>query len=246
MVKTGLVAGLFGLTAMTNANASVVYTYNASSAVKDSYSRYSGGHSLWLPIFSELTGEGSAKRFDFTDTATLTVEHYGTAILTGTIQSQLDPELAFDVVFNFEAESDSFGPKRELSSDAYIENGGTIDTSLFDFFSIESASLTGLDSLDGLNLDVTQRGDYDFQIGEGASGKNLDLGASVWFNAIASSLCDNSFCAAFTTAQIGDVNIDLEATSNLEVAPVPVPGAIILFATGLAGYAGSRRKKAKA
>lgn len=233
----------------TDAEASIVSyadTFTASSAVSDpALAKYNNDHAIWLPFFrtlagTPLQGNADAASFDFVWDGSLEFDSSGNGTLSGSIQSQVDSDFGFDVVFNFSAVSGpgADGPKLELFNSAYVANGGSIDPSTWDFFTLTSGTFTGVDSLAGLNFDVEQRGSFPLQLGVGANGKNGNLGASVWFNLYTSSTCENSLCNALDDMTLrGDINID--------VAPVPVPGAFLLFGTGLVGFGAARRKKAK-
>ena len=172
------------------------------------------------------------------------------ATMTGQIASVGNPNSVWDVEIHFilgmnNAEftnpaghtnplgGTSFGlQKRELSGAAYTENGGPVDPSTWRYYYIDesNSTLTGVGGLiDGAVLNLTQRpsgadyGKYAFQVGEGANGKNVHLGASTWF----------SYSGRYKG--IGDINIDLK--------PIPAPGAATL-AMLAAGIAGTRRRRA--
>ncbi len=224
------------------AEASAV-TYPVSSAVSDaSLADSNSDHAFWLPFFRSLSGTGlegnaNAADFDFVWDGSLELNEYGEGWLKGTIRSQVDSDYAFDVVFDFAALDGpgADGPKLELLNSAYASNGGPIDPNFWNFFELTTGTLTGVDSLSGLNFDVSGRG-APFQIGEGANGKNGNLGASVWFSLATSASCTSNLCADVASLNLdGDVNVDL--------TPVPVPAAFLLFGTGLAGFGAMRRKK---
>ncbi len=241
---------LFSSVFMPTANA-VVVSYTATSADVDSQASNSGGgHSLWLPFAKRISDTAlsdsyQASDFDFSQPGILSVDDYGNATLTGTIQSDVDPRFAFDIVFNFSRVDGAGvnGAKRELLNGVYVENGGAIDTSTYDYFALDGGSISGVDEFYGLNFDVGLRNSdtpYPLQLGLGANGKNFNLGASVWYSLYLSSDCSSDFCEQLEgTPLFGDINVDLQ------VAPVPVPAAFWLFGTGLAGFGAMRRKKNK-
>ncbi len=219
-------------------------TYAASSAVSDSLHSGSDSHSLWLPFFENaagtpLLGDSDGSDFDFLTDSTLTVA-YGSATLQGRVVSQVDPSYALDVVFNFQQQNGPgmTGPKLELRNNAYVDNGGPIDPTSWDFFSLTGGSITGTGALEGLSFEVQERGmkPFPFQLGTGANGKNGNLGASVWYSLVTDADCTSTLCTDFAGLSLtGDINIDL--------SEVPVPGAALLFITGIAGLGVTRRRK---
>lgn len=237
----------FAITAPA-ANAEPI-SYTASSAVGDpTLSSSRSDHAIWLPFFrsvsgTPLTGNANSADFDFVWDGNFTIGHNGYATLTGQVASQVDSNFGFDVAFKFRNRdgAGASGVKRELRNSAYIENGGPIDTSSFRFFDLEGGSFTGTGALAGVNFGVQNRDTnmlFPLQLGEGANGKNGNLGASVWFSLFTDNGCTSSLCDALAGQNlIGDVNIDLQ--------PVPIPAAFLLFGTGLAGLSAMRRKQAQ-
>lgn len=226
-------------------------TYEATSAVSDSLHSGNHNHSVWLPFFESvagtpLNGNSEGSDFDFSPAGTFVDNGDGTATLEGRIVSQVDSDYAFDVMFDFGVSAGPAGaPKKELKSSAYSENGGPIDTSTWEYFSLESATLTGAGSFSGVELLLAQYpvdGKYPAQVGFGANNKNGNFGLSVWFIAAITDGCTaTDLCNAIQSAldarngQHGDVNIDL--------TPVPLPAGFLLFLTGAAGLIASRRRK---
>ena len=165
-------------------NMEIDLEYCPVQAVPDSNSLFGGGHAIWLP--------GIAVDFDFEIDDAEFVEFAGDcpesatggcARLTGTVRSHENPDLAFLVDVTFEDHTlitPPGSPKKQLKSFAYSENGGPIDTSEWRYYTGLTGTLTGIDLLEGAVLELYRVGPA-FQVGEGASGKNLDYGASSWF-----------------------------------------------------------------
>src|SRR5690606_27453467 len=70
-------------------------------------------------------------------------------------------------------------PKKELLPAAYVENGGPIDPQTWRYYTTGTGLLVGLDALQDALVPVVLHG-AAFQVGVGASGKNVKLGASGW------------------------------------------------------------------
>lgn len=233
--------------AVVTAPAAASTTYQAKEAQKDSaVSNHTGGHAFWSPQGSSTFVNNSGKFETFDD---------GTARLTGTIQFNAQgqhPQFAADVKFvnamtydqymNPNGHLDPNGvvrhgmPKLELKSSAYASNGGSVDPETFTFYYLDetASTLTGLGSISGFDLTLTQRpagNDYGkmiFMFGEGANGKNTNLGLSGWL----------SYNHNGQSVEHGDINIDLCPTA------VPTPSAAGMGLVTLAGLLIRRRRNA--
>jgi hypothetical protein len=97
-------------------------------------------------------------------------------------------------------------PKKELLASAYIENGGPIDPSFWRYYENFQGTLTGEGDFDGGVLDVSRVGPA-FQVGIGANGKNVNLGASGWMNFAVTA--QPNLGGPWTGGSDGDFNIDL-------------------------------------
>lgn len=236
-------AAFVGVAAATTVSTSSL-AYEATSAVGRG-----SDHSAWMPFFetfggAPLEGNSQGSDFDFSPSGTLVLNSDGTASLTGLIVSQVDWCYQFMVSVDFVRRDGpgSGGPKRELPGSSYSNNGGPIDPASWSFYDMVGGTMTGQGNFAGLNLDLEERprgSQYPTQIGEGASGKNHDMGLAVWFFATASDTCtEHDLCDTFAEEYFGgDFNLNLEAT------PTPLPAGVVLFLTGIAGIAGIRQRK---
>ena len=234
-------------TAFTAAPAMAGTTYHATEAHRDSkVSKYSGGHAFWSPNGKATFVDESGMFQTFDD---------GTARLTGTIEFNIHGQhLRFDADVNFTtamtydqylAPQGHLDPdditrhgqiKKELKKSAYVNGGGSVDPESFTFYYLDESdsTLTGLGTLQGYDLTLTQRpagddyGKMIFMFGEGANGKNTHLGLSGWL----------SYNYQGHTIEHGDINIDLTPK------PVPTPSAAGLGLATLAGLMIRRRRHA--
>ena len=161
-----------------------------------------GGHVFWLPGISEdLVFVGDTGRFtQFVD---------GTATMTGTLVDLNDSGKVFDVNVTFSGltfVTPVGSPKKELAASAYVENGGPVDTDTWYYFTDYSGVLTGSGDWAGAQVTFTRTGPA-FQVGNGASGKNVNFGASGWFDWTVNS--QPSAGGSFPTTGVGDINTDL-------------------------------------
>ena len=162
----------------------------------------------------------------------------GTANMFGSIVAANDTNKTWDFNLWFEAtEMGSGGPKTELASGAYVNNGGTVDTNTwkyYDFSSTKDSVLTadsGVYAGQSLTLSDKTGGQYPIQMGYGANGKNTEMGLSTWFKGSGSN------------GSIGnaDINISLVAKSS-NSAGTPEPLTILGSAAAL-GFGALFKKK---
>ncbi|MEM9706319.1 MAG: VPLPA-CTERM sorting domain-containing protein [Pseudomonadota bacterium] len=237
LIKAGIAAAVGAAVAIGTASAAQVDYFMTTYANKAGVVT-SGAHSLWLP-FLKNTGGGQEYSFDppgifSLDTST------GDASLTGRAASRnMSFNGGFDVDLDLQLGSvhPMKGPKLELPKKDYVDRGGPIDPSTWSFFDLDSGMLTGFGEFAGLNFDVEFH-KYPLQLGKGASGKNLDDGLAVWITVTTKADCTNSLCSQFNNP-----NKVLKGDINVDITPVPVPAAALLFGTALAGFAGLRRQR---
>jgi hypothetical protein len=124
-----------------------------------------------------------------TETAgTFTENSNGTATLTGHLESTLHPGYGFDVNVSWSGLTTNpnttgcNGPLLELLASCYSNQGGPVNPATWHFYSsVTSATLTGTGFYAGAIVQLTPVM-HCFQVGDGASGKNIAPGASGWFS----------------------------------------------------------------
>lgn len=164
-------------------------------------------HAVALPgISSEFIFDGDVSYVERRD---------GTASLSGIIVRDDDPNKRFELSVEFldrinpgasnYPPSDS--PKKELQASAYLEHGGIIDPDAWHYYELTVGTLIGLDDYAGAVLHLQRKGPA-FQVGQGASGKNRNYGASGWLMWELLSQVDSG--PALPDSGSGDINIDLD------------------------------------
>ena len=194
-------------------------------------------HTLWLVDFVDGSKywqfEDGSNAFVFEDTtATLNA----VAFQTGNANRRMDLSMTFEL---------AAGPNGSPKC-----GGDCSDVANWNFFDFTSASLTGMDDLAGVILNLTLgavdnggRGPIDKlpQLGFGANDKDAGFGFSTWFNweRVMDLNQNPNFDVVQTgTSGHGDVNLQLDVT------PVPLPAAGWLLIAGV-GALGAVRKSRK-
>ena len=176
----------------------------------------SGGHALYLP--------GIGTDFVFTPTAGTFVEYpNGTAQMSGTVASVSNPGKGFNVSVSLSGLTSvppAGSPKKELQACAYIENGGPVNPATWKYYTSFTGTLTGVGSYAGASLSLVRTGPA-FQVGVGANGKNLLLGASSWF--LWTVTTQPSSGSALPTTGQGDFNLNV---NDCTVPPPTCTGSI--------------------
>ncbi len=173
-------------------------------AEADSAAQSPSGHALWLPgIGTDFVFTPSGSFFERTDE---------TARLIGVVTSESDPTKSFAVDVTLSDRVDPLepgfppagSPKLELMSSAYLSNGGLVDPRNWRYYESFSGVLTGLDCFEGAVIQVDRRGPA-FQVGKGASGKNVEWGGSGWIDY--TTLAQPISCGSFPASGTGDFNL---------------------------------------
>lgn len=178
----------------------------ATRAGVDTQATYTaGGHALYLP--------GIWPNFQLLPGATFQEFDDGTARLVGTAYAPRRPNARFavDLVFSARLDLGELGfaptgsPKLELYPSQYAP-GGPIDPGTWHYYEYTDGFLVGEGVLQGALYQVTRMGPA-FQVGLGASGKNLNYGASGWLNVDRLASPVNGLNLPSYLG--GDVNLDL-------------------------------------
>ncbi len=158
-------------------------------------------HALWLP--------GIATDFYFVPAGQFVENADGTGFIAGTVVSASDPGKCFTVDVQLSGRTSIAppgSPKKDLLDCAYSENGGPVNTATWYYYTNYTGTLTGCGNLAGAVLTIVPTGPA-LQVGLGASGKNLNLGLSSWFNWTVTSQPDAG--AELPVTGRGDFNLDI-------------------------------------
>ncbi len=221
---------VFALTAPAQA-ASLDYdgTYAATSV-----NTAGNDHTFWLNGLID-GGADNYWQFDGGSGVFTVAGDNATANLTGTIRNNVHATFALIVDVTFALRG--LGDEGDI-----IPNNGTLeykgsshggDPSMWAFYDMTTASLTGADDLAGLLLSLTTFGP-PAQLGDGANDKNAGLGAAQWFSWTVEENTTKYAFESSTGRQHGDINL------NLSPVPVPAAGLLLIGAIGSLGFA--RRK----
>lgn len=179
-------------------------TTNARNDPNATYT--AGSHAFYLPgIGTNMVFAPGAHMVEYDD---------GTAHLTGTIYRARVPAKRFDVDVWFSNRVDpgapgytpSGSPKLELYDWMYAANGGPIDPETWHYYLNVQGTLTGRRMMAGARVQITRRGPA-FQMGLGASGKNLGYGGSGWLDAV--TVCQPTNFPALPDTLVGDINLNV-------------------------------------
>ncbi|HJT81847.1 MAG TPA: SdrD B-like domain-containing protein [Chthoniobacterales bacterium] len=147
----------------------------------------------------------------------------GTASLVGHLESLLHPGYGFDVNVTWSGRTNDptggMGALRELDPGCYksAQNpGAPVDVSTWHFYANGSGTLTGTGNYAGAIVQLTPVMHY-FQVGNGASGKNIKFGMSGWFTWTVQKQPNNpQFCIRNAAAvnRTADFNLNCENPRN--------------------------------
>lgn len=196
-------------------------------------------HGLWFTglyaVENDPLGSSSQVYLSFDSGSSLLVGDDLTATLSGITQvSDLGGgpgvlgdrwEITIDLAYR------GTGPDGEGSGGPkYLDDPNITDN--WEYYDLVSAVMSNVaDPSDQIQLiERPLGGVYPFQLGLGASGKNLDFGASVELSYTRSG-------AGYGNSGYAGLHVDLD------VAEVPLPATVWLFGSGLLGLVGITRRK---
>ncbi|MEZ6017846.1 MAG: hypothetical protein R3F49_22265 [Planctomycetota bacterium] len=170
----------------------------------------SGGHAFYFP--------GIGTDFIFDGPAPFVERPDGTARLTGTIYRPNEPQKRFRVEVDLWQRVDPGmvghapvgSPKLELRGPMYVAGGGTIDPSSWRYYQAFEGRAYGEGVYGGGELFFTRMGP-SFQIGYGASGKNLEYGGAGWLDVVVVRQPTAGTALVLTQGLHGDININLNS-----------------------------------
>ncbi|GAB4395603.1 MAG: hypothetical protein OHK0053_04890 [Microscillaceae bacterium] len=219
-------------------------SFEASNAVTDEYAYTPRNHSL---VLHDFYGAGQNAALTFEAGARLTFKlDESEALITGVafFQEGAFANTRWEVSAPYGPKNALTEPKEELRPQAYIANGGPVDSDTWKLFIMtEGATLRELDADNNYTGRVIslshmpETGQFGLQIGEGANGKNIQLGASAWFfwyfenhtssgdfNISLNPICYErpASCAILKANHESDVNTSLsvyDASTNTLLAP---------------------------
>jgi hypothetical protein len=188
--------------------------YTVTSAQADEWGNAGGaGHSFYIP-----RTDGSVLRLIFVSPGDYVEYSDGTAQMSGILADKSDASHQYRVHIDFSDRHDPVpgqAEHQELNTDAYVDNGGPVDPSTWHYYKQLTGRIEGLGDRSNEVIELTGAHIYDFQVGAGASGKNANTGAAVWFYCKVSSGADTLKVASDCQ---GDLNVSLSY-----VAPPPPP-----------------------
>lgn len=219
-----------------------VIQFQISEAIADpTVGGSGGGHVLWLPGITTVSG--ASDRWVLESGGIFSWNQGVGAEMSGRVRNMTKSELLIDFAFQF-TELDPLPafvePKKELDDNLYTGEPPVIDTDAWTYFDF-TGTLTGAGggisgTFDILQIPVDPK-KHPFQLGLGANGKNLELGASAWFTWDATGPVVNM--RDTRSGKHGDVNIVLQQI------PVPAPPTLPLLFLGatLLALGGKRRRR---
>ena len=140
-------------------------------------------HAIWLPFIEEgtIAFEADAFIFEGSCNGMLSTEANGMAQLTGNVVNDVDPGKGFVVDINFTGFTDTIPPDPPPNDSPKLECNPSHNFDDWVYYTGYTGTLTGTGAYAGYVISVERLGP-SFQIGDGASNKNLNFGASGWFS----------------------------------------------------------------
>ncbi|MEO1656903.1 MAG: PEP-CTERM sorting domain-containing protein [Pseudomonadota bacterium] len=214
-------------------------------------------HGLWLSNFikdSDGKVVGAAKNWSLQDGSKIVfADDFSSATITASVINRVESTFGFDisVALTLDATPPAL-PYCQGSACKDILNLPAADPRRIDFinqmtyYEYGPSTMTGTGNLAGITAVMTDHSSdkHPFQWGQGGDAFNIDmddifneafLGGSGWFNiAFSGTAADDLGYTLMSNSTIhGDLNFSGEF--------VPVPGAVVLFGSALAAWAGRRK-----
>ena len=196
------------------------------------------GHAVWLPGLDAFIqapacdpANGAASGTDgfkyvFSPAGSFVENLNDTANLTGHVESTLHPGYGFNVNVTFTGFTTSpcGMPMDELEPSCY-KPSGPVDPSTWHFYTGASGTLTGTGNYAGAVVNIFPAGGMGcFQVGDGASGKNVQYGASGWFDYTIMSQPTNPAFQLQQGGRTADFNFNCSPPGPRPLAsPTPTP-----------------------
>ena len=219
--------------------------YDVDEAFCDSFGRVCGdGYALKINNKSIRGGKTGAKEFTLVNDFGFLSVNSSNAVLTARISNGTK---TYDIYaeFNLLSSIPETDPKKQLKGKAYVEKGGPVDTTTWQYtINSESSGWSGYLLQEGALNDGYQPSDLDsatfefslinsgFQMGEGSNNKNINFGA---FAQLQFFTLDGKKRGG------GHLAVDLNPQ------PVPLPDSLPLFLSATAGliFVGGRKENSE-
>ncbi|KAN0029445.1 hypothetical protein ACTA71_007572 [Dictyostelium dimigraforme] len=176
-----------------------------------------GGNALTFNGNLENKNINIANNYNFVSSGVVQTNGGNNLVLTGTLQpfnSSLSDKFSLRAAFVKMGQPNDV--KQELQDKAYKANGGPVDPSTWSFYQImpEKSKMVSLTNPNTF-VTMSENPNTALQVGVGANGKNLQDGASGWFqyHATDGSVNVNSGSGEM---QVVDININLGCSSTFE------------------------------
>ena len=181
-----------------------------------------------------------------------------TATMTGSAKNTGSSGLTFDFSLNFSRSG--IGPKGaycqfdsgtiDQGCDSAFSQGlindGDLDITAWDYFNLDSGTITGTGALDGYVWSLANNSGHQPQAGVNANALLLDdaLGISLWYDYTLISIPEPQVSAfAATAAPTWRIRKSGKGDINADLIPTPLPAAAWMLIAGVAGLGAMGRKK---
>ncbi|WP_375228832.1 VPLPA-CTERM sorting domain-containing protein [Roseobacter sp. S98] len=203
---------------------------------------------------NHVTGSGVSIHWSADHQSRLAVTG-NTAKMTGSATNTGSSGLTFDFSLNFSrspigingAYCQFDGGKIDQGCDSAFSQGlindGDLDISAWDYFNLDSGTITGTGALDGYVWSLANNSGHQPQAGVNANALLLDdaLGISLWYDYTLISTPESQVSAFAATAW--NIRTSGKGDINADLIPTPLPAAAWMLIAGVAGLGAMGRKK---